>query len=75
MMSTMPEASVTTTVGDRTLSLSNLDKVLYPAVGYTKAEIISYYLGIADVMLRTLCAHVVPRLGWQKLSDPQRGSQ
>ncbi|MGD9797633.1 MAG: ATP-dependent DNA ligase, partial [Acidimicrobiia bacterium] len=33
-------------VEGRTLSLSNLDKVLYPAVGFTKAEVIDYYARI-----------------------------
>jgi bifunctional non-homologous end joining protein LigD len=35
----------------RELKLSNLDKVLYPAAGFTKAEIIDYYARIAPVML------------------------
>lgn len=38
-------------VGERTLSLSNLDKVLYPSVGFTKAEVIDYYVRIAPIML------------------------
>jgi bifunctional non-homologous end joining protein LigD len=33
------------------LSLSNLDKVLYPEAGFTKAEVIDYYRRIADVMV------------------------
>ena len=39
------------TVGGRTLSLSNLDKVLYPEAGFTKAEVIDYYVRIAPVMV------------------------
>lgn len=38
-------------IGGRQLSLSNLDKVLYPAVGFTKAEVVNYYTRIAPVML------------------------
>ncbi len=38
-------------VGDRTLTLSNPDKVLYRETGFTKAEVISYYANIAAVML------------------------
>jgi bifunctional non-homologous end joining protein LigD len=38
-------------VGDRTLELSNLDKVLYPAAGFTKADVIDYYHRIAEYML------------------------
>ena len=30
-------------VGERELSLGNLDKVLYPATATTKAEVIEYY--------------------------------
>jgi bifunctional non-homologous end joining protein LigD len=48
---------VVTRVGDRVLSLSNLDKVLYPTTGYTKAEVIAYYSQIAPVLL----AHISDR--------------
>lgn len=41
-------------VGDRTLLLSNLDKVLYPATGTTKAEVIAYYQRVADAILPEL---------------------
>jgi bifunctional non-homologous end joining protein LigD len=44
-------AEILVRVGGRTLSLSNLDKVLYPAAGYTKAEVISYYTQIAPTLL------------------------
>jgi bifunctional non-homologous end joining protein LigD len=33
------------------LRLRNLDKVLYPAVGFTKAEVIDYYARVAPAML------------------------
>lgn len=33
------------------LKLSNLDKVLYPAAGFTKAQLIDYYVRIAPVLL------------------------
>ncbi len=38
-------------VGGRTLSLSNLDKVLYPNAGFTKGHVIDYYTRIAPVLL------------------------
>src|SRR5947209_5860086 len=38
-------------VGGRTLAFSNLAKVLYPEVGFTKAQVIDYYARIADVLL------------------------
>ena len=37
------ESRLSVTVGDRTMSLSNLDKVMYPEVGFTKAQVIDYY--------------------------------
>lgn len=47
-----PDGSrVTVQVEGRTLSLSNLDKVMYPATGTTKAGVIDYYTRIAEVML------------------------
>ncbi|MFD1149432.1 non-homologous end-joining DNA ligase [Saccharothrix hoggarensis] len=38
-------------VEGRRLKLTNLEKVLYPAVGFTKAEVIDYYTRIAPVLL------------------------
>lgn len=40
-----------TVVEGRRLKLSNLDKVLYPAVGFTKAQVIDYYVRISSVLL------------------------
>jgi bifunctional non-homologous end joining protein LigD len=39
------------TVGKRQLTLSNLDKVLFPETGFTKGELIDYYAKIAPVIL------------------------
>ncbi|HEY4377346.1 MAG TPA: non-homologous end-joining DNA ligase [Acidimicrobiales bacterium] len=41
-------------IGGRTLSLSNLDKVLYPDAGFTKGEVIDYYVRIAPTLLEHL---------------------
>ncbi len=38
-------------IDGRTLTLSNLDKVMYPATGFTKAAVVDYYARIAPVML------------------------
>jgi len=38
-------------VEGRTLSLSNLDKVMYPAVGFTKGQVIEYYTRVSSVLL------------------------
>jgi len=67
-------ADVLTNVGDRVLGLSNLDKVLYPATGYTKAEVISYYLQIAPVMLPHVRDRAMTRLrypGGVGLAEPR----
>jgi bifunctional non-homologous end joining protein LigD len=45
------ENRVEVAVGERTLSLSNLEKMMYPGVGFTKAQVIDYYARIAPVML------------------------
>ena len=38
-------------IDGRELSLSNLDKVLYPGAGFRKADVIDYYRAIAPTML------------------------
>lgn len=38
-------------VQGRQIKLSNLDKVLYPKVGFTKGQLIDYYVRIAPVLL------------------------
>ena len=40
-----------TTIGGRELSVSNLEKVLFPHSGFTKGQLIDYYVRIAPVML------------------------
>jgi bifunctional non-homologous end joining protein LigD len=44
-------ARVEVAVEGRTLSLSNLDKVMYPAVGFTKGQVIDYYTRVAPAVL------------------------
>ena len=39
------------------LSLTNLNKVLYPATGFTKGQVIDYYARIAPVLLPHLLGH------------------
>jgi bifunctional non-homologous end joining protein LigD len=41
-------------IGGRQLKLTNLDKVLYPADGFTKGEVIDYYARIAPTLLTHL---------------------
>lgn len=44
-------ASTRTTIGGRELSVTNLEKVLFPSTGFTKGQLIDYYVRIASVML------------------------
>lgn len=48
----MAKKSQWTQVGKRKLELSNLEKVLFPQDGITKAEVIEYYLKIAPTLLQ-----------------------
>ncbi|HME90161.1 MAG TPA: non-homologous end-joining DNA ligase [Myxococcaceae bacterium] len=51
MASVRGSDSPATVVEGRRLKLSNLDKVLYPAVGFTKAQVIDYYVRISPALL------------------------
>jgi len=48
-------------VQGRTLKLSNLEKVLYPAAGFTKKDVIDYYVRIAPVLLPHLRGRALTR--------------
>lgn len=47
----MSPERVLTEIDGRELSLSNLDKVMYPDTGFTKSQVLDYYARIADVMV------------------------
>jgi bifunctional non-homologous end joining protein LigD len=49
-------------IGGRDLELSNLDKLMYPAAGFTKGEVIDYYTRIAPVILPHLAGRAVTRI-------------
>jgi bifunctional non-homologous end joining protein LigD len=55
---------VTVDVGGQTLALSNLDKVLYPEVGFTKGEVIDYYVAVDDAILPRLADRILTRKRW-----------
>jgi bifunctional non-homologous end joining protein LigD len=58
-------------VEGRSLSLSNLDKALYPGNGFTKAQVIDYYVRIAPWML----AHYAKRpVTMKRFPDGLRGT-
>lgn len=52
------------TVGGRRLALSNLDKVLWPATGFTKGQMIDYYARIAPVMVAHLAGRAITLRRW-----------
>ncbi len=51
-------------VDGRTLRISNLDKVMYPATGTTKGEVLHYYAQVAPVLLPHLADRAVTRIRW-----------
>jgi DNA ligase D-like protein (predicted polymerase) len=42
------------TVGERTVRVSNPDKVYFPERGITKRQVVEYYISVADPLLRVL---------------------
>jgi bifunctional non-homologous end joining protein LigD len=54
-----PEQRTITEVEGRRLTLSNLDKVLYPEARFTKAEVISYYVHVAPALLPHLAGRPI----------------
>ncbi|RJS45170.1 non-homologous end-joining DNA ligase [Nocardioides cavernaquae] len=55
---------VVTEVDGHRLTLSNLDKVLYPVTGTTKGEVLNYYVQIAPVLLPHIANRAVTRIRW-----------
>lgn len=41
----------TVDIDGRSITLTNLDRVLYPADGFTKSDLVDYWLAVADVIL------------------------
>ena len=51
-------------VEGRRLTLVNLEKVMYPRTGTTKAEVLDYYARVAPVLLPLLADRAVTRIRW-----------
>ncbi|KRE53300.1 ATP-dependent DNA ligase [Arthrobacter sp. Soil736] len=51
-------------VGSRELTLTNLDKVLYPATGTTKADVLAYYAAVAPVLIPAAANRPATRKRW-----------
>ncbi|MEZ3161796.1 ATP-dependent DNA ligase [Microbacterium sp. BWT-B31] len=60
----MAPGEQTVTIGGRRLRVTNLDKVLYPATGTTKGEVIDYYTRVAEVLIPHVLGRPVTRKRW-----------
>ncbi len=52
------------TVDGRVLALTNLDKVLYPATGTTKGEVIAYYAEVGPILIPHVRQRPMTRKRW-----------
>ncbi len=59
-----PGERVTVSVEGRNVTLTNLDKVLYPATGTTKGEVLAYLAAVAPALLSQLAGRPVTRVRW-----------
>ena len=59
-----PAQEQTVSVEGRLIKISNLDKVLYPETGTTKADVISYYAQVGATMLPHLYQRPATRKRW-----------
>jgi bifunctional non-homologous end joining protein LigD len=55
----MPTPPTVVDVAGRKLNLSNLEKVLYPASGFTKGEVVDFYVRIAPVLVPHLAGRAL----------------
>src|SRR5690625_7614224 len=60
----MARAETVVDVDGRRLRMTNLDKVLYPQTGTTKADVARYYAQVADVMVPHCTGRPVTRKRW-----------
>ena len=67
----MAGPDTTVTVEGRRLRLSNLDKVLYPATGTTKGEVLHYLAQVAPAMLPHVTRRPATRKRWPDGVDGQ----
>ncbi|GAB3561314.1 ATP-dependent DNA ligase [Spelaeicoccus albus] len=62
--STTPKKSQTVTVDGHRIKLTNLDKVMYPASGTTKRDVLDYYRAAADSLIKHATGRPVTRKRW-----------
>ncbi|GMA25474.1 hypothetical protein GCM10025864_32330 [Luteimicrobium album] len=71
MLTTPGEQTEVVTVDGHDVRLTNLDKVLYPATGTTKRDVIEYYAAVAATMLPHVTDRPVTRKRWPNGVDEQ----
>lgn len=54
--------AIVTQVGDRTLRLTNLTKIMYPQAHVTKSQVVDYYATVADALIRQTTGRPVTRI-------------
>jgi len=63
-------------VGGRRVTLTHLDKVMYPETGTTKADILGYYAAVADALIRHARDRPATRKRWvHGVGTPQEPGQ
>ena len=60
----MPERAAIRTVGGQDFKVTTPGRVFYPETGTTKAEVIDFYLQVAEVMLPHLAGRPATRKRW-----------
>lgn len=67
------EDTETVSIDGHRLTLTNLDKVMYPQTGTTKADVIGYYSAIAEVMVPHTRDRIATRKRWvHGVGTPQK---
>ncbi len=67
----MSGTKVVVDVEGRQLALTNLEKVLYPSVGFTKGQVLDYYTRVATVLLPHLAGRALTRKRYPNGVDGQ----
>jgi bifunctional non-homologous end joining protein LigD len=60
----LPGAKERVRVAGRELTLTNLDKIIYPATGTTKADVLAYYAAVAHVLIPAAKNRPATRKRW-----------
>ncbi|NLT30587.1 MAG: ATP-dependent DNA ligase, partial [Propionibacterium sp.] len=60
----MSSSPSTVRIGDRTIKVTNLDKVMYPVTGTTKGEVIAYYAAVAEWFVPHAAGRPATRKRW-----------